>query len=350
MMRNGWALGWLTSLVVAVAVIGLGCGGGDGGGGVPQPQTGTATLRGTVVAADDTQTPLRNAVITVEQANRQGTSRQDGTFVITNLPAGTWRVTVETPESADYGTATALVPLVANRTTTVNFAVLPLGLAAPAQILLDPVSATIDLNGRIIYRTQLLGPSGQSLGAVQPTWVVVGGIGSISPDGVFSAEAVGSGQVIAYAGSAQSAGTVVVVAPRPPQINSFRVNPQTLPATGGEVFISAAVSDGDGIGANDVTVRIFPPVDNTIDLSMQVTNPGTALACEAAPNCYLDASFGTAFQVPANDNPPSADGVQAPENYRAQLVVRDRTGASAQSAFVDFVVQGIDQPPVRPPL
>ncbi len=348
-MHSRWALGWLTGLIVVIAMIGLGCEGGDGeGGGAPPPVTGTATLSGTVVAADDVQTTLGNALITIEGTGRQARSAADGSFTLTNLPVGTWTVNVQTPDSAEYGSANAEVPLEPNQVTQVNFAVLPIGAATPSEILLDPTNVTVDLNGRVTYHTQLVGPANEALGGLVPTWVVSGGIGTITPEGVFTASNVGSGQVRAFAGTAAGTGTVVVVAPRPPQITSFHLTPRSLPATGGEVFISAAIADGDGVFASDVTVEIFAPGDNIIPLRMQVTNPQTAVPCVGLTNCWLDASFGVTYQVPANDNQPSPDGVQAEENYSARLTVRDTSGMSAQSPFIDFTVQGIDAPPPQP--
>ncbi len=351
-MHNRWALGWLTGPIVVLAIVGFGCGGDDagGGGGAPPPLVGTATMMGTVVAADDTQTAIPNASIIIQGANRQANSQADGSFVMQNLPTGTWGVQVQTPDSEVYGTASAQVPLNANQTTRVTFAVLPLEIAVPEQILLDPTDVTVDLNGRVGYRTRLVGPDNLALDDLQPTWVVTGEIGTVSPTGVFTAQTVGAGQVTAYAGNAERAGTVIVVAPRPPQITSFQLTPQTLPATGGDVFISAAVTDGDGILLQGVTVRIFAPGNNIIDLNTQVINPATAIGCGGQANCYLDASFGVTFAVPANDNQPSPDGVQAVENYSARLQVTDRSGMTSQSPFIDFVVQGIDQPPPRPAL
>ncbi|MEA3402034.1 MAG: carboxypeptidase-like regulatory domain-containing protein [Armatimonadota bacterium] len=352
-MCDRWALGWLMGLVIiAVMTVGFGCGGDDGAGGVapPTPVMGTATLAGTVVAASDPTLGVSDAVISVVDANRSGLSGAGGSYRIENLPAGTWSVQVTTPRSEHYGTANAEVPLNENETTTVHFAVLPLDVSVPEQILLDPTSATIDLNGQITYRTQLVSASSKALDSLEPTWVVTGGIGSMSPTGVFTAQSVGAGQVQAFSGSARRTSTVVVVSPRPPQINSFRLNPQILPATGGQVYISASIADGDGVRVQDAKVQVYAPGDRIIELDMQVSNPETAIACPGLVNCYRQASYNTTFAAPANDNQPTADGVQAPENYSARLLVRDRTGMTSTSEFVDFTVQGIDQPPPRPGL
>lgn len=350
-MHGKWALGWLIGLIIVVAVISVGCGGGEGeGGAAPPPPLSTATLTGTVVAADNTQLKFANAVITVVGTGRQGVTAADGSFTMQNLPVGTWQVEVQTPDSEQYGTATAQVTLDPNKVTRVNFAVLPLDASTPEEILLDPTSATVDLNGRVIYRTQLVGPNNEPLEGLKPTWVVSGGIGTVTPDGVFIAQTVGNGTVTAFAGPAQRTATVQVVAPRPPQISSFRVTPRTLPATGGTVFLSAAISDGDGIFVRDVTAEIYTPDNDVVELQMQVTNAETAIPYEGLTNCWLNASFGVEFQVPANDNQPTPDGVQAAEDYSARIIVRDRSGAVTESQFVDFTVEGIDAPPLRPPI
>lgn len=349
-MHRTIALGTLTGLIVALAIILGGCEGSDAGGGAPPPGPagGTATLTGVVVGADNTATMIANAEVEVQGTGRSAITDGNGRFTIANLAPGTRTVFVTTPQSEVYGTATAQVPLVENQTTTVSLAVLPLGLEPPVQILLDPLNATLDLNGRLAYRAQVVGPDNRPYEGVEPTWVVQGGIGQITADGVFTAQTVGSGQVLAYSGNAERSATMVVVAPRPPQISSFRVNPQMLPATGGQVFISAAVTDGDGIRPQDVTVRILPAGGEPIEIPMQVSNPGSAITCPGLANCYVDASLGVNYQVPANDNTPTADGVQAEEIYSVTLLVRDRSGMTSQSEFIEFVVQGIDPPPARP--
>lgn len=358
-MHRKAALGWLTGLIMAVALIAVGCGGGDGGGGddVTPPPTGTATLNGQVVAANDTSLLLTNADVTIEPVGqtaaaqaggRTVTTGPDGGFAFTGLSAGEWTMRVTTPQSEEYGTGTARVPLVAGRTTTVSVAVLPLDTAAPQTIVLDPTSSTIDVGGRIGYRAQVEGPDGTVLRGIEPTWVVEGGIGSVNPEGIFTAQTVGSGKVRAFAGSAERASNVVVVNPRPPQVSSFRVNPQSLPATGGEIFISAAIRDGDGVQLQDVNAVILPAGGQPIEVDLDVTNPETAIRCPGVPNCFVDASFGVKYQVPANDNAPTADGVQAEENYAVSIRVRDRSGMTTESEFLEFVVQGIDPPPARP--
>ncbi len=172
--------------------------------------------------------------------------------------------------------------------------------------------------------------------------------GRSNVEGLFLAQAVGSGQIRAFAGNAERSVPVTVVAPRPPQISSFRVNPQTLPASGGEIFISAAIKDGDGVRAQDVTVEILPAGGTSIELPVIVSNPANAVLCPGTTDCYTDASFRATYLVPANDNTPSSSGVQAQESYSVILRATDRSGASSQSQFVEFVVQGIDAPPVPP--
>lgn len=358
-MHRKARLGWLTGLMAAVAIIAVGCGGGDGDGGEapPPPATATGTLNGQVVDASDTNTIVPNAVVTIEPVEgtttaqsgaRTITTGADGGFAFDDLPAGDWTVTVATPQSDELGGGIARAPVTGDATTTVSLAVLPLGLAAPERIELSPTSATIDVGGRIGYRAQVIGPGGQVYDGIKPTWVVAGGVGQITPDGVFTAERVGSGSVRAYSGSAQRASSVEVVGPRPPQVSSFRVNPQSLAASGGEVLISAAISDGDGVNPEDVIARILPPGGEAIEVQLSVTNPDNAIRCPGVPDCFIDASFGATYEVPANDNRPTEDGMQAPQTYAVSIHVTDQRGVSAESEFVEFVVQGIDPPPTRP--
>ena len=346
-MKCRSALGWLASLTIAVAIISAGCG-GSGDPDPPPPSPTMATLTGKVVAADNTAIGLPEAEILITGTGQSVTSGAGGSFTMHNVaPGDTW-VEVRTPTSETYGTARALVPLVAGETTTVNFAVLPLGVAAPQSVQIDPSSITIDLNGRVGYRSRVLGPTGAQIPGLSPTWVVRGGVGEITHDGMFTAHSVGTGQIIAYAGQAQSSAALNVVEPRPPHISSFQVNPRTLPATGGQIYVSAAVSDGDGVRLQDVRVQILPATGEPIELPMQVANPDTATACPGLADCYLDASFSTTWQVPANANRPDAAGIQAPVPYTISLQARDRSGRVSQSEFIEFSVQGIDPPPPTP--
>jgi len=81
-----------------------------------------------------------------------------------------------------------------------------------------------------------------------------------------------------------------------------------------------------------------------------VPNPEAAERCENQLGCYTRATFAATFHAPANDNRPTALGIQAPENYSAHVLVTDRSGQSNGSEFIDFVVRGIDAPPPLPPL
>ncbi len=348
------ALRLFTGLIVAVAVISTGCdgGGGDeeGNGGPAAAPQGTATLTGTVVTADNPGRTMPEAEVIIEALGRNVVTGVNGQFTIENLPAGEFTVNVHTPQSETHGTASAIVPLQADTGTTVNFAVLPLNVETPQQIMIAPDNVTVDLNGQVKYRTQLVGPNNLALGDLEPTWVVRGGVGEMSPDGTFTARTVGTGEITAYAGNAQFSGTVVVVQPQPPRISSFQVNPRTLPATGGEIYASAAVSDGDGIRTQDVQLEILPAGGEPILVPMQVANPDSATPFPALPNTYLDASYQVTWPVPANDNTPNAEGVQAVETYGVSLRVRDRSGMTSQSRFIEFIVEGIDPPPPTPGL
>jgi len=322
-MHRTASLSWLAGLIIVVAVIAAGCGSGGGDGQAPPPGTGTATLNGQVVAADNTGTVIPSAVVTVEGTGKSATTGTDGGFVITGLPSGERLVTVTTPQSADYGTASARVPLVSNQTRTVSFAVLPLGLPAPQQILVDPASATLDINGRIAYRAQVLG-------------------GQIGRGGLHGAQCrQWQGQGVLRECRAHGDGVCRGAAPAPGV---------ELP---GESAVSACHRRRDLHLCRDQGWRRCQPrrCDRTHIPGGSGPGRGGHARHDRSPNdptSFLEASFGATYQVPPNANAPSADGVQAPESYSVNIRVEDQSGMTAESDFVDITVQGIDAPPVRP--
>jgi hypothetical protein len=351
-MRHKAAVGWLAGCIGVLAALMVGCGGegevGPGGDGGPVAPTGTATLTGVVVAANDLQQTFSGAPVSVLEAGRTVNTQAGGSFTIQNLPAGTATVEVVTPTYPDFGSTRVTTELLADETTTLNLAVPPIDAPTPVNIIVDPSVATVDLGGKVLYRSQILGESNQVIEDVEPTWVVTGAVGSVSAAGVFTAQQVGSGKVTAFAGDANRSADVIVVAPRVPQVAAFLVSPTTLPASGGQVYISCALADGDGIAVGDVKAEVFGPGDEITQVDMAVPNPGNALACEGQANCYLEATFAATHTVAANDNQPTAEGIQAPEDYSVRINITDRSGANTLSGFVDLVVQGIDQPPGSP--
>ncbi len=351
-MQKSFALGWVICVVLVTAALIAGCGGGEapgGGGGTILP-VGTASLTGAVFAADAVASGLFGAEIIVSGTGRTAVADANGGFLMQGLPAGEYAVEAQTPNHPDYGTARARVTLADGVVTTVNFAVLPADAPEPAQILLDPDVAIIDLNAKIAYRTQVVGPNNAVIADVEPTWVVAGGIGTITRAGVFTGTSVGNGTVTAFAGGIQVVATVQVDPPGPPNISSFQLNPRSIPASGGDVYIAAAIDDGDGIDVADVVVEIFGPGNQQQLLGTSIADPATAEQCVGQAGCYTRATLATTFNAPANDNQPTTGGIQAPENYSAHVIVTDRSGAKSTSAFIDFVVEGIDPPPPTPPL
>ncbi len=348
-MQKLTTLSWLACVAVVTFALVSGCGGGVAPGAAPAVvPAGTATVLGVVCAADNVAAGLAGAVVTVIGSGRSAIADGAGAYRLDNLPDGQFTVEAQTPNHADYGLATAPVTLTAGQTTVVNFAAMPAASPAPEQVLLDPRVAIIDLNSQIDYRTQVVAANNVVIPNVEPTWVITGGIGTITRGGLFTGLLVGNGNVTAYAGEAQAASTVQVDPPSPPRITSFQLDPRSLPASGGDVYIAAAISDGDGISVADVTVEIFGPGDQRTLLGMDVANPDSAEECVNQGNCYTRATFSTTYTVAANDNNPTAGGIQAPENYSAHVMVTDRSGARTVSTFIDFVVEGIDPPPPSP--
>lgn len=93
--------------VLILAACGSGGGGGDGGPTNPPPQTGS--IRGTVV--DQTAAPVPGAGVSAAatgQTTRSATTGQDGVYSFSQVPTGTWTVSVTAP-TGYTGTGTASV-------------------------------------------------------------------------------------------------------------------------------------------------------------------------------------------------------------------------------------------------
>jgi hypothetical protein len=125
---------------------------------------------------------------------------------------------------------------------------------APATLVISPDSAIVAADGTRDFDVAAYDAEGNPV-PVTGTWSVIGGIGTISPSGIFTPSTVGIGYVrCTAAGLVDSAGvTVVVGAP-----SAITVTPSTatIPADSSRLF-SATVTDSRGNVRNDpVTWRV----------------------------------------------------------------------------------------------
>jgi len=259
-------------------------------------------------------------------------------FTLGGLPAGSAiEIQVEVPRSADYDSATVLVPTRANGTTVANIAVLPSVVGTPTALTIDPQSASVENGGTIQFGASVE-VQGQRV-EVQPTWVVGGQpIGSVSPTGLFGSQAVGTGFVRAVAGNLVQEAAVSVTGASAPDISTVLLSASLdnpLPATGGPVGVTAAVSDGNGVAA--VYFDFFPPQAAPFTLTAPTPEAGTT---------RQDGTWRIQYNAPANDNQPDAQGNQAAQVYSVRVRAIDLVGNEFVSTqFHDFAVAGLDPPP-----
>jgi len=347
----------VSALVAALAVLCLLCGcggGGDGGGGTPEPVVDTATVRGTVVEADNVAMGLGRATVQALQpvvaagvspaASRvvaQTTTDSGGNFVLRNIPVGTVNILVETPEEASYGSQ-SITGLQLNKGDDVQLTitVLPGASATPTGLSITPAEAETDLHGELTFTSSVTGSTGAL--DVTPSYYVTGGIGVVNRSGVFTATQAGTGTLVAVCGAARASSTIRVTAPRAPVITFFSLTPQQLEAAGGKVSITLAARDGDGIA--QVVARVYKP-DSTIEtiiMELDTRTAGTYWLPEVQDS---EGETGHWLILPGNTNAYDAEGVQEAQRYSIQVIVTDGSGATTATDFYTVTVAGLDKPP-----
>ncbi len=315
-----------------VIIVGLcGCG---GGGGAPPPPAGTASIQGVVVAGNDTGSVIVGSEVTVEPPGVTTTTNTLGQFLLASLPGGNLTLTATAPLDPNYQPASLIVPTTPGQTTTVNVALLPTSAGDPVLVTIDPMNPVIEVFGQVTFRSQVVNASG--LVAVEPTWMVNGDIGAIGLDGTFTALNPGTGSIVAVAGSVSTSTSAVVTGPRPPDMSTIIVSPAALPASGGDVQITATISDGQGV--DSVTAEVYEP-DGGLWTSAMPLVVGT----------IYNGTYRITYSAPANSNVPDPSGTQAPQTYSVRIVARDAASLVSNSAFHDFVVEGLLAPPPPPP-
>lgn len=174
--------------------------------------TANGRLRGIVVHAEQPTLPFPGARITLRSSKGlalQISSRDDGTFEFANVPDGTLEVTFDGAQPGVF------LPVMVNvRTDYSSFSTIAVALE-PARLSTTPVTA-VSLTPK--EPTVAVGQTLQLTAGIDggdplrkmPTWVVEGGVGSITPLGEFHAEVPGTGTLRAIAGNVAGETTVTV--------------------------------------------------------------------------------------------------------------------------------------------
>lgn len=345
--------------VLALAV--TGCGGGDGGDGGgqagPQPSADNARVTGVVVRSDTVASPVSRVTVS-ESTTRQSTATAaDGTFTLTGLPAGTIYLDVSAPGSGDYQGARVPVFTRATSTTQTTIALLPLATGTPTQLAINPAgSATVEQGGSLKFSASVY--VGGAKIDVQPSWVLSSptadvGANAMLADGTLQTGTAGSYLVTGIVGNLSHTAGVVITPALPPQIGSVLVshsNDNPVPASGGIVTITAAITDGNGVQTNNVGAlqalrfELQTPKSGVISLPPANELPFTPIE----GTTIYDGTWRYNYAVPANNNTPDPDGNQAEQQYLVRVVARDTTGAESTSEWYEFRVAGLDTPPPLP--
>ncbi len=341
-MKNATSI---VSALVAVLLTALlvGCGGGTGPEPTgPPPPTGTAQIQGEVQGADNPDVKIGYAEVSAQPAAVTTSTDTQGCFTLRNLPAGNTALHINPLHHPDYQPQTLLVPAAAGQTTMVMINVLPSGTATPAQITLAPSNPSVEVGGGIDFGSVMTTATDQL--QVNPSWLLTGGIGTITAAGYFQALVSGTGTLTAVVGDVSTSTIITVIPPQPPDISTVIVSPFSLPPSGGLVSIVAAICDGQGIG---VDAGGNPRVQACITLPGGGALPPLLMDRDAGTS--EDGTYRTTYNASANDNTPNPWGIQAPQIYTLRIEAWDTTGKKSTSAAHSLTVQGLAAPPVPPP-
>jgi len=206
---HGHAATFALPLILAVCVAAAlslvmlaGCGGGGGGNENPPPPT-----RGRVVNAANPNQGVANARVRLYRGRASRGSRQapvaeattdpNGYYYALNVDDGDYSLRVDLPDGSYQaveidlqvtGSLNALVRLVPR-----DIQVARVEMVVPAG---DGPNGSYRANQAYQFRAKAFDPDGNEI-SLLPNWSAEGEVGSISPDGVFTATSPGTGKILA---------------------------------------------------------------------------------------------------------------------------------------------------------
>jgi hypothetical protein len=342
-----------STIVLAIVAICLlaGCGGGGGVGGGDKETVKHSTVEGSVVHADTVASGIAGAEVELRSRTGEvlakGSTDGNGHYSVDlYVPKADEYAPVDvvivadTPNESSYGSQ-QLPPITLHHGDTVSIiiSVLRVDQSAPTSISLTPESVEVDARGLVQFTGTVM--SGGTPLSVVPTYMVKSSVGSVDSNGFFQAVYTTvnlEGDLTAVCGEATATAHIRVVPQGNPRITSFFVDPVSVPGDGGDVAITVAANDGDGILS--VFATVYDLTDNTTT---------------TVPMPLADLTLGTyrgVFSAPPNDNPHDGAGHQDPQRYSIQVTIHDYSYTAGPPAvgetlsdFVDVVVAGLDAPP-----
>ncbi|MBI3944431.1 MAG: hypothetical protein HY321_00780 [Armatimonadetes bacterium] len=204
-----------SALLLLVALFVPGCGELMDGSVPVGGGSSTARLRGIVVHAEDPERAFPNARITMrspEGVILRGRSDDRGSWEFANVPPGVLEITFEGPDPGSHLPVKVSARADFSSFTSIAVALETPHLTAPlvTRIEVSPAAAHAAPGEDVAFEATIVGGNPRRR---VPTWVVEGGVGTISPLGVFHAERIGAGSVRAIVGSVEGAAVVTVAAP-----------------------------------------------------------------------------------------------------------------------------------------
>lgn len=252
-------------------------------------------VSGLVVDATNTNVGISDAYLYVPAggvSGRQGGvlaethSGTDGSYTLSGFSATYFSITVDPPGS-NYQGVSLEITLETPSAIQINITLLPTNLV-PTQVNVEPPSATLTLDQTLDFDI-----STDVTGTVAPTWMVVGQIGTITPDGLFRATRLGVGTVVATLGPNLRAGAPVVV-------NPVGVQPPVVQASGAPTSGVVPLTVDFTGSATDGTIASYrwafgdgSPWTTLQNPSHQYTKPGVFTALFYATNSEGASSFTT---------------------------------------------------------
>jgi len=222
---------------------------------------GTARVTGRVVDAEDPSRPIEGAFVYIpvstSNAQRaaslrssnyaQAYSASDGSYALEEIPDGQRTIVVEPPANSEWAPVSVTVELEPGASITIIFTLVTVELNDRiATVTVDPPDTTIATGAAQQYAATVISTSGAAI-TITPIWLTTGGMGTITPQGVFQAGSIeGKGTIVAVAGrhAGMTPVTVSGSGNQLPQL-SLRVTPTQGAAPLG-VTATATASDPDG--------------------------------------------------------------------------------------------------------
>lgn len=154
-----------------------------------------------------------------------------------------------------------------------------------SRITVSPSSKTCLVGSRETFRATGYDQNGANY-SISPVWSVTGGIGSVSTAGLFSAEALGTGSVIAAASGVAGSAAVTVSSSLVDEVISVMVVPSSITLSIGDTqtFVATAFYSG----GSSATVNPVWSVESGLG-SLSVTGVFTAIVGGA---CTVVATYG----------------------------------------------------------